>query len=323
MAGRPIWTDQGKKSGSLFTNLFTTLPNRTTTIYPLPNAVLAADTLIDILKQVDADVAIVTPLVAQQIATDPVKLDFVFGKLDHLGFAGGNLSKPTGDTLARRGDLFPVFGSTENGTSLTVRPLGAPAVDTWDCMAFHPKAGYEFRYVGDGCYEAEVKRNPLAEEEQPVFKVFPQLQEWSTKDLFTPHPTTPGAWLYKSRADDIIVFADGTSFNPLEYEALISGHHSVRTALMLGSQRPQACLLVELVEPHDIAKADVSAALEPLWPLVSRGNERCTKQSAIMKPFVLFTQPGKPLPRGFKGTVQRSVAVKLYAEELDRLYNAA
>ena len=307
----------------MFTNLFTTLPNQTTTIYPVPSAGLSADTLVDVPKQVDADVAIVTPLVAQRIATDPVKLDFIFGKLDHLGFAGGNLSKSTGDTLARRGDLFPVYGSTENGTSLTVRPLAAPAIDTWACMDFHPKAGYEFCYVGDGCYEAEVKRNPLAEEEQPVFKVFPQLQEWSTKDLFTPHPTTLGAWVYKSRADDIIVFADGTSFNPLEYEALISGHPSVRTALMLGSQRPQACLLVELVEPHDLAKGDVSTALESLWPLISQANERCTKQSAIMKPFVLFTQPGKPLPRGFKGTVQRSVTVKLYEDDLNRMYDTA
>ena len=275
------------------------------------------------LKQVDADVAIVTPIVAQQIATDPVKLDFIFGKLGALGFAGGNLSKTTGDTLARHGDLFPVFGSTENGTSLTLRDPAASAVDTWACMDFHPKAGYEFRYVGDGCYEAEVIRNTLAEEEQPVFKVLPQLQAWSTNDLFTPHPTTPGAWVYKSRADNIIVFADGTSFNPLEYEQLISGHSSVRTALMLGSQRPQACLLVELVEPQDVAEADVSITLEQLWPLISQANECCTKQSAIMKPFLLFTKQEKPLPRGFKGTVQRSVAMKLYADELDKVYETA
>ena len=289
----------------------------------MPSASLTADTLVDILKQVDADIAIVTPLIAQQIATDPVKLDLIFGKLAHLGFAGGNLSKSTGDTLARRGDLFPVYGLTENGTSLTVRPPVTPAVDTWACMNFHPKAGYEFCYVGDGCYEAKIKRNPLAEEEQPVFKIFPQLQEWSTKDLFTPHHTTRGAWVYKSRADDIITFADATSFNPLEYEALISGHPSVRTALMLGNERPQACLLVELVEPHDLAKGHVSTALEPLWPLISQANEHCTKQSAIMKPFVLFTQPKKPLPRGFKGTVQRSVAMKLYEEELNRMYDPA
>ena len=279
---------------------------------------MSADTLVDILTQVDADIAIVTPIVAQQIATDPVKLDFVFSKLSALGFAGGNLSKATGDTLARRGDLFPVFGATENGTSLTLRDPAAPAVDTWACMDFHPKAGYQFRYVGDGCYEAEVIRNTLAEEEQPVFKVFPELQKWSTKDLFTPHPTTSGAWVYKSRADNIIVFADGTSFNPLEYEQLISGHASVRTALLLGTQRPQACLLVELVE-----EKDASNALESLWPLILQANERCTKQSVIMEPFVLFTKAEKPLPRGFKGTVQRSVAMKLYADELDKLFDTA
>ena len=282
-----------------------------------------ADTLVDILRHVDADVAVVTPLVAQQIATDSVQLDLVFGKLTHLGFAGGNLSKTTGDTLAQRVDLFPVYGSTENGTSLTVRSPFAPATDTWACMDFHPKAGLEFYYVGDGCWEGIIKRNPLAEEEQPVFKVFPQLQEWSTKDLFTPHPTTLGAWVYKGRADDIITFADGTSFNPLEYEALVSSHSSVRTALMLGNERPQACLLVELVEPHNLTKGDVSTAVKPLWPLILQANERCTKQSAITKPFILFTQSEKVLPRGFKGTVQRSVVKMLYEDELNKMYDSA
>lgn len=305
----------------MFTNLFTTIPKQTTTIYPLPSSSLSADTLIDILKRVDANVAIVPPNVAQQIAADPVKLDFVFGRLSALGFAGGNLSQTTGDTLARRGDLFPVYGSTENGTSLTLRSPATAALDTWACMEFHPKAGYEFRHMGDGCYEAVVVRNTHAEDEQPVFKVFPQLQEWSTKDLFAPHPTTRGGWIYKSRADDIIVFADGTTFSPLEYEQLISGHSSVRSALMLGSQRPQACLLVELDKPY--TEVGVSTALDPLWPLISQANEQCTKQSAIMKSFVLFTHPEKPLPRGFKGTVQRSTVMKLYADELEGLYKSA
>ena len=76
----------------MFTNLFGTMANTTTTIYPLPSAALSADTLVDILNQVDADVAIIFSNVAQQIATDSVKLDFFSTKLKALGFGGGNLT---------------------------------------------------------------------------------------------------------------------------------------------------------------------------------------------------------------------------------------
>ena len=261
------------------------------------------------------------PNVAQQIATDPAKLEIVFKKLKVLAFGGGNLTQTTGDTLARHGPLFPIFGSTENGLSLTMRSPGASAVDTWACMDFHPKAGYVFRPTGDGRYEAVIVRSPRAEDEQPVFKVFPQLDEWSTKDLFTPHATIPGVWIYESRSDDIITFADATSFNPLEYEMLVSGHPSVRSALMLGSQRQQACLLIESEQAQDHAGAGGAAtALDELWPLVSQANESCTKQSAVLKSHVFFTSPLKPLPKGFKGSVQRAAAARLYADEMEALY---
>ena len=277
----------------------------------------------DILKQLDADVAVIYPYIAQQIATDPVKLDFISRKLNALGFAGGNISQTTGDTLARQVDLFNIYGSTENGLSLTLRPLGASAVNTWYCMEFHPNAGYVFRPVGDGRYEAVVIRNP-PEYEQPVFENFPQLKEWSTKDLFTPHATKPGVWVYHSRIDDNLVFADATMFNPLEYEELVSGHSDVRSALMLGSQRRQACLLIELNRAQDLAKeaGGVSTALDTLWPLISHANERCTRQSAVLKSHVLFTRPEKPLPKGFKGTVRRAAAAQLYADEMEALYSS-
>lgn len=263
------------------------------------------------------------PYITQQIATDPVKLDFISGRLNALGFGGANVSQTTGDTLARQVDLFNIYGSTENGLSLTLRPPGASAVDTWSCMEFHPKAGYVFRPMGDGRYEAVVIRDPLAEDEQPVFKVFPELKEWSTKDLFTPHATKPGVWVYDSRADDIIAFADGTLFSPREYEELISGHSDVRSALMLGSQRRQACLLVELDRAQDLAEAGgASTALDTLWPLISQANERCTRQSAVLKSHVLFTRPEKPLPRGSKETVRRAAAAQLYAEEMEALYSS-
>ena len=213
----------------------------------------------------------------------------------------GNFTQTTGDTLARYGDLFP------------------SAVNTGACMDFHPKAECKFRPMGDGRYEAVIIRKPPCRGRAARFKVFRHLKEWSTKDLFTPHATKPGVWIYASRAD-------ATSFNPLEYEALISSHPSVLSALTLGTQRQQACLLVEinkaeqaLVEEVKGGK-DVSTALDALWPSILQANERCTEQAAVLKSHVLFTRPEKPLPKGFKGTVQRAATTRLYAEEMEALY---
>ena len=301
-------------------NLFVTIANQTTSIYPLPNATLSAETLIDILKHVDADAAVVSPVVAQQIATDPAKLAFVFQTIHTLGFCGGGISQATGDTLARHGNIFPLYASTENGITPTFRSSAASAMDSWACIQFHPRAGYEFRHLLDNDYEAVIIRNTLADEEQPVFKVFPHLKEYSTKDLFTPHPKTPDGWVYRSRADDIITFADGTTFNPLEFEQLVSGHPDVRAALMLGNQRSQACLLIEPDLPQDLRVADISTAVDPIWLLIDKANKLCTKQAIIQGTHILFTQPEKPLPRAGKGTVQRALAMRLYAETLEALY---
>ena len=303
----------------MFTILLTTIPNRTTTVYPLLDAELSADTLVDILKHVDANVAIVPPIIAQQIATDPIKLDFIFEKLDALGFSGGKLAKFAGDALARRGQLFPVFGSTANGLSLTLRSPATSAADAWACMEFHPKAGYDFRHVGNGCYEAIVIRNTPAEDEQPVFKVYPQLTEWSTREVFTPHPSISGVWIYCSRADDILILDDGTTFNPLEYEQLICAHPDVRSALMLGAQSSRARLLIELERPQDAAEGRIRATCDALSPVISQAHERYIDQSKISTLWYKFTHPEKPLPRTPTGTVQRSAAIRLYADLFETL----
>ena len=95
---------------------------------------------------------------------------------------------------------------------------------------------------------------------------------------------------------------------------------------MLGTQRQQACPLVELHQAQqDLVEEEggggvVSTALDALWPLISHANERCTKQAAMLKSHVLFPRPEKHLPKGFKGTVQRGAATRPYAEEMEALY---
>ena len=147
---------------------------------------------------------------------------------------------------------------------MTLRSPATSTVENWACMEFHPKPGFEFHHVYEDCFEAVIIRNTDVEEEQPIFKLFPELNLWSTKDLFTLHPTISGMWNLKSREDDVIVFGDASKFNPLEYEQTISRHSSVGSALMFGNQRPRAYLLVELQQPQVSAEVEMPLDLGPL-----------------------------------------------------------
>lgn len=296
------------------------IANQTTVIYPVPDAALSVQTFIDVLKHTSPDVAIVSPIVAEHLGSDPAMLDLVYKTIDTLCYAGGDISQIAGDSLARCGRLSSIYASMESGLNPKIRPDGAWTVTDWKRHQFHPKSGFEFRHVSENDYEAFIVRNPIPEEEQPIFKTFPHLQEWSTGDLFSPDPVNPGSWTYRGRADDRINFIDGTTFNLLPFEHLVNGHPDVKAALTFGSQKPQAALLVELERPKDFSDAERVKSIERLWPVIWKENESCSKNARIEKSHVVFTRPEKPLPRAGKGTVQRRPALLLYAEEVEALY---
>ena len=141
-------------------------------------------------------------------------------------------------------------------------------IDDWKCVEPHPNSGFEFRHLANNEYEAVVVRNRIEDEEQPVFKLFPNLREWPAKDVFTPDPVNPRSWIDRSRTDDLLVFSDGTTFNPLEFEQQISGHPEIKAALMFGTRRPQAALLIELETPQGLSGDARSDTVERL----SKGN---------------------------------------------------
>ncbi len=308
------------QAGNLFGNLFTAIANQTTVVYPLHDAILNAKTLVNILEHVQVDVAVSSPKVVEVLASDSAMLEFVSSKIGALGYAGGNISNAAGCTLASSLKLFSVYAQTENGINATIRPAYSWGEIDWGCLHFHPQAGYEFRHIVNEEFELVIVRKSNPTEEQPVFKVFPHLQEWSTKDVFIPDVARPGGWIYRSRADDIINFNDGTTFNPVVFEQHVNGHPDIRDSVMLGTQRPQASLLIELNSPRVLSESERTDVINDIWPLVSKANAECNKQSTIPRSHIMFTLPEKPLPRASKGTVQRALAVKLYAEELHALY---
>ena len=157
-----------------------------------------------------------------------------------------------------------------------------------------------------------------AEDVQPVFKLFPHLNEWHSKDVFS--PAGPRGWIYRSRMDDMLSFSCGIQFNPVAYEEKVREHPDVVAALMFGDGRAFPVLLVEFDERGRPA----AQCLESAWSYIEQtGHDMCPAGVCVQKERIVFVQKDRPLPRAYKGTLQSPRALRAYAQEVDAIYSAA
>ena len=110
--------------------------------------------------------------------------------------------------------LYTTIGSTETRPYPLIRHKALWEAEDWKYFQVHPTAGLEFRHINDNLYEIYVVRNKKEEDEQPVFKLFPQLTEYSTKELCSQHPRKPNLWKYEGRTDDMINLSTTMMANP-------------------------------------------------------------------------------------------------------------
>jgi hypothetical protein len=54
---------------------------------------------------------------------------------------------------------------------------------------------------------------------------------------------------------------------------------------------------------------------------VEEANRPAPAFSRIFKEMIIVTDPARPLPRAAKGTIMRVQALRLYANEIDELYD--
>lgn len=261
---------------------------------------------------------VLQPPVAEQIAADPRSLDLVSKKLKHAAYAGGTISRLAGERLSAATNLFCIYACTENGVFPLLRPASPWNPDLWNQVCFHEKAGVSFRHLGDDSYELVVVRNSDPEDVQPVFKLFPDLHEWHSKDVFT--PVGQGYWVYQSRIDDLLHFSSGIQFNPVLYEESIREHPDVVAALMYGDARPFPVLLMELAE----GKRTEAQCLDDAWPHIQHATDAmCPEGIKIRKNRIVLVQKDRPLSRAYKGTLQRSRSFQAYTQEIEAIYSDA
>lgn len=299
-------------------HLLNAVNNKTTIITPTSLTPPTARSLAEALKHVKIDCAFGTPLTCLEFNTEPALLDEVAANLETFFYAGGDCPKAIGDKINEKIKLFTIVGYTECGNFNQIRPIG-PWSNEWKYIEIDPSMNAEYRHSHEDLYQHWIVRNPELEHKQAPFKLFPELQEYTSKDLFSRHPTKPNLWTHRGRADDIIVFLTGEKTNPISFEATIARDPDVSAALVVGAQRFQAALLVEPKEPLSTPSARAEF-LERIWPLIVEANAACPAHARIARSHITFTIPEKPLLRAGKGTVQRAPSVTLYRDEITRLY---
>ena len=239
-------------------------------------------------------------------------------------YCGGDLPQSVGNIIASKIRLLNQCGATELGLTANILSLDDRGKEDWKDVQFHPDLGIDLRHVRDDMQELYVVHDPLKEEQQPTFTIFPRLQEYFSRDLFERHPSgsKSNMWSWRARADDIIVFLNGEKTNPISMEQHIVSHlPEIRAALVVGAQRFQAALLIEPTDfERELTPSERGAFIERIWPTIEDANRQAPSHARIHRSHVIFTHPQRPMLRAGKGTVQRPGTLLLYKHDIDSLY---
>lgn len=245
-------------------------------------------------------------------------------RLHFIGWGGAPLPKAVGDLLATtctNAFLHNSHGSSDGGAFVS---YCTDSVD-WEWQAYCPiYNGIEWVEHGDNLYEMVVQRKPELEMYQGCFKSHPQLSSWTTKDLYKRHPTKEGLWKHECRVDDLVIMPNGGKFNPHSLQKSLEALPAVRTALMVGGDRPAASLLLELAEGAGASDSLAREKLlqEQIWPLIVRSNAQSVAHGRVMRGLVYIAPAEMPFPRSDKGSVRRGALLENVTPALDGMYAA-
>ncbi|GAB1316824.1 Polyketide synthase phosphopantetheine-binding domain-containing protein [Madurella fahalii] len=245
----------------------------------------------------------------------------VLKELAYVGFGGGNLSSEAGHRLVKNGvTILNVISATE----FTPYPIyWQPIPELWRYFIFNSELfGCDWRKSADGeTYEQVVVGKHKYPGYQGFFYTFPDAKEYSTKDLYKPHPSMADHWMFYGRADNIIVFSNGEKLNPVSIEQIMMGHPGIKGTIVVGSNRFQPAMIVPTVQPK--AKKEANEFLDSIWPLVVKANKETVAHGQIGRQFITLSNPSKPFLRAGKGTIQRASTVRMYKNEINKIYEDA
>ncbi|EAQ91806.1 hypothetical protein CHGG_00041 [Chaetomium globosum CBS 148.51] len=270
---------------------------------------LSADMTLDCLQHAGVDSVLLPPAILEELSQGEGSVD-ALKKLAFVGFGGGSLSTEAGDRLVKHGVMFAPYPA-----------YWQPNLELWRYFIFNSELfGCEWRKVeGEDIFEQVIVRKDKDPGYQGFFYTFPDAKEYKTNDLFKPHPTLPDHWMYQGRADSIIVFSNGEKLNPVTIETVVMGHPNVKGAIVVGSNRFQPALILEPMKQPQ-TEQEAKEFIDSVWPTVVKVNEETVAHGQIGKQFIAISNPDKPFLRAGKGTIQRAGTVRMYKEEIDKIY---
>ncbi|KAF7973245.1 hypothetical protein HWV62_15753 [Athelia sp. TMB] len=287
-----------------------------------PITVPTSDNTMEHAQRCGATGILSVPSFVESWAQDSAGYDWMRG-LQFVAYAGGPLATKVGDTLARAGiNIISMYGATEFGCTTTLE-LPSPQSSAGDRSASEPSEwaymrfskGVNVRWVpqGDGTFESQFL---TTEFHKMCVTNLPDVSGYASNDLWTPHPTKAGLWKIVGRLDDVLILASGENMVPAPMESVIMSSPLVSGAVVFGRGRHQVGVLIEPAIPV----VDVAEFRNRVWLTVDEANKSAPTFARIFKEMILVTTENKPLPRVAKGTVAKKAAVKLYADEIDALY---
>lgn len=268
----------------------------------------------------------------ERLAVD-VKIDIwsmVPSLVDELGETPEILEqlRPSKFICASGGPVSPVSAGKVNQVVRVLNLTGTteglfignlkPEREDWFWFCFHPYSGFEFKELETDVYEHWVHRNEHWPLFQGIFHTFPDQNSINFKDLYMRHPTKPNLWAFKGRSDDLVVLSNGYKISPLETEAFITTHPDISGCLIFGTGKPQAGLLIELID----SSQKTPELLDSIWAKVQTANAMSRHKNQLLKDFVIFALPEKPFLRTDKRTIKRAATLALYSEYIERFYGS-
>ncbi|KJR88497.1 NRPS-like enzyme [Sporothrix schenckii 1099-18] len=253
------------------------------------------------------------PAVIEQLADQPGGFAQI-ASLDWIMYTGGPLAPAVGDRICHVTNVCQLYGSTETGPHMSLIPLP----HNWSYFEWHPTYANDMEPMGDGTFEMVVRKGDGSQDWiRHLRQAYPDVDVWRTRDLFVQSPHSDKLWRFVGRRDDVLVLSNGEKFNPVDMEGVVTGHPLVRGALIVGTARFQAALVVEPMTPLVVSERDF---VDALWPTIEQANSVGPAHGRIFRSKVLVAAPDKPFVRAGKGTVIRGRTTKLFEHELDALY---
>ncbi|BFZ58302.1 hypothetical protein PYCC9005_005364 [Savitreella phatthalungensis] len=249
------------------------------------------------------------PYIAKMLAEDERGLAMM-ARLDMVGVGGAPLPKQTGDDMTRAGVfLVSRMGSSECGFLMSSwRPRDDP---DWDFLRSEP-GGRHFRWLEreGGAYELEIHAA------WPALAVKPNHEgSYRSGDLFEPHPTTPHAWRYLGRNDDVITLESGKKADPKALEGLLRGLPYIRNGLVFGVGKNH---IGALVLEGTLRREEL---LEKLWPEIERYNATVPSHSQLYRDMIVILPRDVDFMKTPKGTVFRKGTYTKFEREIEAAYD--